>query len=45
MNTYNGSSELVIRDLKVSDSGIYRLIAKNTYEKKEINVTLLVEGY
>lgn len=44
MNTNNESSELVIRNLKVSDSGVYKLIANNTNEKKEINITLLVEG-
>ncbi|XP_050420983.1 vascular endothelial growth factor receptor 1 isoform X2 [Adelges cooleyi] len=36
-------SKLVIKDLQLSDSGIYELIADNDAHKKRINVTLLVE--
>lgn len=37
-------SELVIRNLQTSDSGIYKLAASNINEKQEICIILLVKG-
>ncbi|XP_050544021.1 vascular endothelial growth factor receptor 1 isoform X2 [Daktulosphaira vitifoliae] len=37
------TSKLVIKDLQLSDSGIYELTADNDAHRKHINVTLLVE--
>lgn len=38
------TSKLVIKDLQMSDSGVYELYAENDDYTKQINVTLLVEG-
>jgi len=38
------TSKLVIKDLQLYDSGVYELIADNGAHKKQITVTLLVEG-
>lgn len=38
------SSKLVIRDLQLSDSGIYKLTVHNGVKSKEIYVSLFVEG-
>lgn len=37
-------SQLTIKDLELYDSGTYTLMAYNEAGKKEINVTLFVEG-
>lgn len=42
VNTNNGLTELIIRDLQLSDSGVYTLSAN--YDNKGINFTLSVEG-
>lgn len=44
VKNYDTSSKLVIKNIQMSDSGIYRLFAENTFHKKNISVTLLVEG-
>lgn len=46
VNTYIGTTELVIRNLQMSDSGVYKLIAinNNEYTDKNFSVTLRVEG-
>lgn len=38
------TSKLVIKDLQLYDSGVYELTADNGAHKKQITVTLLVEG-
>lgn len=38
------TSKLVIKDLQLSDSGKYELVADNDAHTKQISVTLLVEG-
>lgn len=38
------SSKLVIKDVQVSDSGVYQLFAYNGALTNNISVTLLVEG-
>lgn len=37
-------SKLVIKDLQLYDSGVYELIADNDAHRKQITVTLIVEG-
>lgn len=45
MKNDNRSTGLTIRDLELSDSGNYTLIARDGTEQKEINIfTLFVEG-
>lgn len=44
MKNYDTFSKLVIKNIQISDSGIYQLFAENRVHKKNISVTLLVEG-
>lgn len=44
MKNYDTFSKLVIKNIQISDSGIYQLFAENRFHKKNISVTLLVEG-
>lgn len=44
VKNYATSSKLVIKDIQMSDSGMYQLFAENRVHKKNISVTLLVEG-
>lgn len=44
VNTYGSKSKVEINDVTIEDSGLYVLQADNTVFKKNLNLTLLVEG-
>lgn len=44
VKNYDTLSRLVIKNIQISDSGIYRLFAENGVHKKNISVALLVKG-
>lgn len=46
MQKYRGNEyELKISRLKMSDKGLYTVIAENSFGKREEHATLKVEGY